>query len=185
MTMAMINKITPNIYYHIISKKTDKVLDIDAVAGSENGGALQLYDKIGGENQQFKFVLAGGGLYKIVCRSSKKPIDIVSVGSSNGAWLHQWEDSSVETQIWKVKFNKDGYFKIISKYSSRVLDAGLEGVNNSRVKIWDDFDSDNQLWYLERPSSNSCAGSKKTAKKTDSSEKIKAKIKDMLKRKKN
>ena len=61
------------------------------------------------------------------------------------------------------------------------MDAGLEDVNNARVKIWDDFDSDNQLWYVERPPSNSGAGSKKAAKKTDSSEKIKA----MLKRKKN
>ena len=154
--MAMIKKIVPNIYYHIVSKKSNKVMDVDALAACNDGGAVQLYDKIGTENQQFKFVFdSSKKFYKIVCRNSKKPIDIVSVGSSNGAQVHQWSDTDVETQLWDVEFDSDGYFKIVSKHSNRVLDAGLDDSNNSRIHIWDDFDSDNQLWYLEKPSSSS------------------------------
>lgn len=168
--MAMIKKIVPNIYYHIVSKKSNKVMDVDALAACNDGGAVQLYDKIGTENQQFKFVYdPSKKFYKIVCRNSKKPIDIVSVGSSNGAQVHQWSDSDVETQLWNVQFSSDGYCKIVSKHSNKVLDAGLDDSNNSRIHIWDDFDSDNQLWYLEKPSSSSknktCKDNKKTCSK--------------------
>lgn len=153
--MAMIKKITPNIYYHIVSKKNNKVMDVDALAACNDGGAVQIYDKIGTENQQFKFVAdSSKKYYKIVCRNSKKPIDIVSVGSSNGAQIHQWSDTDVETQLWDVEFNSDGYFKIVSKHSNKVLDAGLDDSNSSRLHIWDDVDSDNQLWYLEKPANS-------------------------------
>lgn len=166
--MAMIKKIVPNIYYYIVSKKSNKVMDVDALAACNDGGAVQLYDKIGTENQQFKFVSdPSKKFYKIVCRNSKKPIDIVSVGSSNGAQVHQWSDSDVETQLWDVEFGSDGYFKIVSKHSNKVLDAGLDDSNSSRIHIWDDFDSDNQLWYLEKPL-NSCKGKSCKSRKISS-----------------
>lgn len=187
--MAMIKKIVPNVYYHIVSKKSNKVMDVDALSDCNDGGAVQIYDKIGKENQQFKFVPdSSKKFYKIICRNSKKPIDIVSMGSSNGAQVHQWSDTDVETQLWNIEFNSSGCFKIISKQSNKVLDAGLDDSNNSRIHIWDDFDADNQLWYLEKPLSSCknkpCKSTRKnnikvlskennTVKKTNMSNKIK------------
>ena len=172
--MAMIKKFVPNVYYHIVSKKSNKVMDVDALSACNDGGAVQIYDKIGAENQQFKFVPdSSKKFYKIVCRRSKKPIDVVSVGSSNGAQIHQWRDVDVETQLWNIEFDDDGYFKIISKYSNKILDAGLDDSNNSRIHIWDDVNSDNQLWYLERPlnscKNKTCKDNSKVLPKTNNS----------------
>lgn len=181
--MTMIKKIVPNVYYHIVSKKSNKVMDVDALSACSDGGAVQIYDKIGAENQQFKFVPnSSKNFYKIVCRNSKKPIDIVSVGSSNGAQIHQWSDANVETQLWNIEFNSDGYFKIVSKHSNKILDAGLDDSNNSRIHIWDDVNADNQLWYLEKPLSSckhkACKDNSKVLSKTSNSlKKVSASLK--------
>lgn len=163
--MANTSKIIPNAYYYITSKKCNKVLDIDAMAGINNGGTAQLYDKIGGNNQKFKFVAVSDGIYKIICKNSSKPIDIVSVGFSNGAQLHQWDDTDVKTQLWKIAFDKNGYVKFISEYSGRVLDSTLDDFNGVRVHIWDDVGSDSQLWTLEKVEEKTKTPKKSTAKK--------------------
>ncbi|MDE5853072.1 MAG: RICIN domain-containing protein, partial [Oscillospiraceae bacterium] len=181
----------PNSYYYITPKKCDKVLDIDAMAGSNNGGNAQLYDKIGGDNQKFKFVAVSDGIYKIICKNSGKPIDIVSGGFSNGAQLHQWDDVDVETQLWKIAFDKNGYVKFISKYSGRVLDSTLYDFNGVRVHIWDDVGSDSQLWKLEKVEEKTKTSKRSTAKKattrsctskkvTKSVGAVKSKIKEKL-----
>jgi hypothetical protein len=56
-------------YYNIVNVKTGKLLDVSG-GSSSNGAKVILYDRTGGENQQFAIVSNGEGTYSLVARHS-------------------------------------------------------------------------------------------------------------------
>ena len=139
--------INPDKFYTIASAN-GKVVEV-ADFNTENGAAIQLYDYAGEEWQQWSFVRAGEGVYRIKNRFTGKMLDLIASGVVDGTWLHQWEGANGSSQLWAVEFTADGHAKIKSNLSGKCMDVvGMNQENGARLQIWQDVEGENQLWVL-------------------------------------
>lgn len=135
----------------LISVKNGKCLD---AAGDDlnNGTKIQLWDRIGQTNQQWKFVDAGNGNYTIHCVANGKCLDAdPATLNDNGTRLQLWDGNGGKNQQWSVEYS-NGSFLIHSVTNNRCLDAANSGgINNNGnpVLLWDCHGGDNQRWRLE------------------------------------
>ena len=75
--------------FYIIKAPNGKVLEVKDF-NTENGAAIQLWSYAGHPWQQWQFVDAGGGRWRIQNRFTGKVIDLALGGVVEGTWLHQW-----------------------------------------------------------------------------------------------
>ena len=74
--------------YYLIKAPNGKVLEVKNF-NTENGAAIRLWDYAGHPWQQWKFVDAGDGRWRIENRFTGKMIDLALGGVVEGTWLHQ------------------------------------------------------------------------------------------------
>ena len=125
--------ISPDKFYTIASAN-GKVVEV-ADFNTENGAAIQLWDYAGEEWQQWAFVRAGEGVYRIRNRFTGKMLDLIAGGVVDGTWLHQWEGTSGSSQLWVLENTGDGRVKIKSNLSGKCLDVvGMSQDNGARCR---------------------------------------------------
>ncbi|TRX54781.1 family 43 glycosylhydrolase [Fulvivirga sp. M361] len=87
------------------------------------------------------------GIYKIVVRSSNKPLDVAGCSIEKGANVHQWDDDNVDCQKWHVQATNDGYYMITSLQGGMVLEvANCSNSNAANVQMWAPNGADCQKW---------------------------------------
>ena len=69
--------------YYTITAANGKVVEV-ADYNTENGAAIQLWDYAGEEWQQWSFVRAGDGVYRICNRFTGKMLDLIAGGVVGG-----------------------------------------------------------------------------------------------------
>ena len=69
--------------YYTITAANGKVVEV-ADYNTENGAAIQLWDYAGEEWQQWSFVRAGDGVYRICNRFTGKMLDLIAGGVVDG-----------------------------------------------------------------------------------------------------
>ena len=150
--------------FYTISNADGKVIEV-ADYNTENGAAIQLWKNVGEPWQQWRFVRAGEGVYRICNRFTGKMLDLIAGGVVDGTWLHQWEGSNGSSQLWVLENTGDGRVKIKSGLSGKCLDVvGMSRDNGARLQIWQDVNGENQLWFVEE------AKEKKTRKSHSAAE---------------
>ena len=136
--------------YYTIAAPNGKVLEV-ANYNMENGAAIQLWDYAGHPWQQWTFVEAGEGEYRIQNRFTGKMIDLVVGGVVEGTWLHQWARTSGASQRWRLEETRGGRVRIRSVLADKCIDlVGLNTRNGARAQIWLDVQGGNQEWKLSR-----------------------------------
>ena len=80
--------IRPDAYY-TIAAANGRVLEV-ADFNTENGASIRLWSYEGQPWQQWQFVEAGDGEYRIRNRFTGKVMDLAMSGVCNGTWVHQW-----------------------------------------------------------------------------------------------
>ena len=85
--------------FYLIKAPNGKVLEIKNF-NTENGAAIRLWDYAGHPWQQWQFVDAGEGRWRIRNRFTGKFIDLALGGVVEGTWLHQWGRTSGLSQCW-------------------------------------------------------------------------------------
>ena len=68
----------------------------------DNGAQVQVYEYVGGRNQQFIIVDRGEGYYQLVSRLSGKVVEIPSSSTDNGEWIKLYDNNGTATQQWKL-----------------------------------------------------------------------------------
>ncbi len=76
--------------FYIIKAPNGKVLEVKNF-NTENGAAIQLWSYAGHPWQQWQFVDAGEGRWRICNRFTGKMMDLALGGVVEGTWLHQWD----------------------------------------------------------------------------------------------
>ena len=76
--------------FYTISAANGKVVEV-ADYNIDNGAKIQLMDNANFEWQQWNFVAAGDGVYRIQNRFTGKMMDLDMGGVSDGTRVHQWE----------------------------------------------------------------------------------------------
>ena len=106
--------------YYLIKAPNGKVLEVKNF-NTENGAAIRLWDYAGHPWQQWKFVDAGDGRWRIENRFTGKMIDLALGGVVEGTWLHQWSRTSGLSQCWAPAAIRRGTWSGGTRTQSRPL----------------------------------------------------------------
>lgn len=141
--------IDQNKWYRVVCKNSGRVLDVEG--GGGNSARIQIYDWLGGNNQQWKLEPVGNGFYKIIAKHNGKVLDVEMAGKNNGDKVQLYDWNQGEHQQFKLDPTEDGYFKIVARHSGKVLDVeGYGKENTSKIQQWDSLKGgDNQDWKFE------------------------------------
>ena len=97
--------------FYLIKAPNGKVLEVKNF-NTENGAAIRLWDYAGHPWQQWKFVDAGEGRWRIQNRFTGKMMDLALGGVVEGTWLHQWGRTSGLSQCWALEPTRNGRTRI-------------------------------------------------------------------------
>ena len=114
--------------FYLIKAPNGKVLEVKNF-NTENGAAIRLWDYAGHPWQQWKFVDAGEGRWRIQNRFTGKMIDLALGGVVEGTWLHQWGRTSGLSQCWALEPTRNGRTRIRNVLADKYID--LVGMNTS------------------------------------------------------
>lgn len=137
-------------YYNIISRNSNKGLDV-ADNSTTNGGRIQQYDIAngGGNNQRWKFVPDGSGNYYIIVKSTQMYLATENNTTGDGVKVVQRTLASSNEFKWTVNDLGGGYYKIINLNSGKSLDVeNVSTANGANIQVWSYSGGLNQQWKL-------------------------------------
>ncbi|KRD59641.1 beta-glucosidase [Flavobacterium sp. Root935] len=137
-------------YYNIISRNSNKGLDV-ADNSTTSGGRIQQYDITngGGNNQRWKFVSDGSGNYYIIVKSTGMYLAVENNGTADGLKVQQKTFSSSNEFKWTVTSLGGGYYKIINVNSGKSLDVeNVSTANGANIQVWSYTGGLNQQWQF-------------------------------------
>ena len=105
--------------FYLIKAPNGKVLEVKNF-NTENGAAIRLWDYAGHPWQQWKFVDAGEGRWRIQNRFTGKMMDLALGGVVEGTWLHQWGRTSGLSQCWALEPTRNGRTRIRNVLADKV-----------------------------------------------------------------
>ncbi|MFI2664374.1 family 43 glycosylhydrolase [Micromonospora carbonacea] len=127
-----------------------------------SGKAMDLYDWSTAENapvnqwtrndlavQQWQFVDAGDGFYKVRSRHSGKVLELPS--AADGTQLVQTTDRGSATQQFRLQDSAGGFVRFVNRQSSKVIDLWeWSTADGGRLTAYSNVDGANQQWQLVR-----------------------------------
>ncbi|MDQ6472434.1 Ig-like domain-containing protein [Flavobacterium sp. LHD-80] len=137
-------------YYNIISRNSNKGLDV-ADNSTSSGGRIQQYDITsgGGSNQRWKFVSDGSGNYYIIVKSTGMYLAVENNGIGDGLKVQQRTLSASNEFKWTVTDLGTGYYKIINLNSGKSLDVeNVSTSNGANIQVWTYTGGLNQQWQF-------------------------------------
>ena len=122
--------------FYIIKAPNGKVLEVKNF-NTENGAAIQLWSYAGHPWQQWQFVDAGEGRWRICNRFTGKMMDLALGGVVEGTWLHQWDRTSGLSQCWALEPTRSGRTRIRNVLADKYIDlVGMNTSNGAQAQIW-------------------------------------------------
>jgi len=147
------DNIVPGQYYKLISKYSDKCLDVSDPSKTNSGINIHQWEYLGLDNQKFLLIpVDDGEYYAIIAKYSGRCIDVLDPSrTDNGIDIHQWEYLGLDNQKWRLEPDSDGYFTIISKHSQKCIDVSDPSIpdNGTNIHQWEYLGLDNQKWDIE------------------------------------
>ncbi|MTH16434.1 Ig-like domain-containing protein [Flavobacterium sp. LC2016-01] len=137
-------------YYNIISRNSNKGLDV-ADNSTSSGGRIQQYDITsgGGSNQRWKFVSDGSGNYYIIVKSTGMYLAVENNGTGDGLKVQQRTLAASNEFKWTVTDLGTGYYKIINLNSGKSLDVeNVSTSNGANIQVWAYTGGLNQQWQF-------------------------------------
>ena len=153
--------------YNIISKRQNLYLDAYQ-SRTSNGTNIEVYEKSGGNGQEFKLELikkeqpeekieakktVEEGTYKIVMATAPNQSLTVDGGkTANGSNVHIWKYVNATQQQFNLVYDGKGYYEIIPVNSGKRLDVAGWG-NEANVNQWENNgENENQKWIIYKNS---------------------------------
>ncbi|WP_328993584.1 endo-1,4-beta-xylanase [Kribbella sp. NBC_01245] len=134
--------------YRLVAQHSGKAADI-ANASTSAGAVLQQWSVSGGSNQQFDFLDAGGGYFRIRARHSGLVLQVS--GSSSGADVTQQPDTNAASQQWQVTDHGNGAVSLVNRQSGLALDVwAASAADGARISQWTYTGNANQRFQLQR-----------------------------------
>jgi hypothetical protein len=136
----------PDGTYRIVSRKSNKVIDL------VNGGTAEGTDAIqwgwnGGNDQKWDLVHLGNGQYKLTGVASGKLLEVTGASTSNGAVVQILTSNNGNGQKWTVIPSGDGAFKLLNVNSGKAVDVSSGSTADGATIIqWTYGAADNQQW---------------------------------------
>jgi hypothetical protein len=136
----------PNGRYHIVSRLSNKVMD---VAAASNGTPIVQWGHNGFDGQKWDITHVGNGHYQVTNVTSGKVMDVAGISTANGAKLHLWDWLNGNNQKWTITAAGDGYWKMIAVHSGKSADiTGISTADGAAIQQWVYWAGDGQQWLI-------------------------------------
>ncbi len=135
-------------WYVLVNSNSGKVLD-DRAQATNNGAAVVQWGRIGADNQQWRFVDAGDGYFRLQNRHSGKVLDDYGWSRTDGSSMVQWSDLNGANQQFKPVKSKAGTVRLVNRFSAMAVGVrgAAKGDGSSVVQSRDSGGADQQ-WQL-------------------------------------
>jgi hypothetical protein len=148
LTPASAATVDTTAWYVLLNRSSGKALDVNG-ASTTDGANLVQWTRSNATNQQFQFVDAGGGYYKLRVRHSGKLADVLGGSTADGAAMVQWADNGGANQQFSLADSSNGYVRLINRNSGKVVEVqGGSAADGASVVQWSDWNGSNQQWQL-------------------------------------
>ncbi|MDR7351239.1 hypothetical protein J2S68_002782 [Glycomyces algeriensis] len=131
-----------------MAQHSGKAADVNGASTAAGATAIQ-WAIHSGANQQFDFVDAGGGYWRIRARHSGLVLQVSGIGT--GADITQQASSGATTQQWQVTDHGGGIVSLVNRASGLALDVwSASTADGARLSQWNYTGSSNQRFELRR-----------------------------------
>jgi len=135
-----------NATYVIVNHNSGKVIDVYNWA-TNDGAPVNQWSRNDLTVQQWKFVDAGSGYYKIKSVMSGKVLDLPN--STDGLQLVQNADSGSTTQHFRLQDSASGYVRFVNRHSNKVIETWeWSTADGAKLDGYTNLDGANQQWQL-------------------------------------
>ncbi|SDD69654.1 glycosyl hydrolase family 95 catalytic domain-containing protein [Glycomyces harbinensis] len=139
--------VEPGVHYRLVAQHSGKAADISG-ASTAAGAALVQWPTNNGNNQQFDFVDAGAGYWRIRARHSGLVLQVSGTGT--GADITQQPTSSATSQQWQV-VDHNGTVSLVNRHSGLAMDVwSASTADGARISQWNRTGTANQRFELRR-----------------------------------
>jgi pectate lyase len=146
MPSASAASVSTSAWYVFVNHNSGKAMDVWQWSTAV-GGELRQYTRTDGNNQQFQFVDAGSGYYKLKNRNSGLVVAIPN--ANDGVQVTQVAQSTDTKQDFRLADSSGGYVRFISRHSNKALDMWQwSTADGGMLSQYADLDGANQQWQL-------------------------------------
>ncbi|MGI5186899.1 RICIN domain-containing protein [Promicromonospora sp. CA-289599] len=137
----------PSVWYVLQARSSGLVLEIEG-ASTATGAELVQNRRTDADNQQFRFIDAGGGYHRIQARHSDLVLDVWERNQDDGATIAQYTDQNATNQQWQLQESGD-WTTIVSRFSGKALDVWEQSTTpGSRISQYTPNGGANQQFQL-------------------------------------
>ncbi|MEU0883881.1 non-reducing end alpha-L-arabinofuranosidase family hydrolase [Lentzea sp. NPDC005914] len=148
MTPASAATVDTSAWYVLVNRNSGKALDVNGTSTADGASLIQ-WTRTNANNQQFQFVDAGGGNYKLRARHSSKLADVLGASTADGAALVQWTDNGGANQQFSLADSSNGYVRLVNRNSGKVVEVqNGSTADGATVVQRTDNGGTNQQWQL-------------------------------------
>ncbi|MET2715723.1 RICIN domain-containing protein [Streptomyces harbinensis] len=145
-------------WYVLVNRNSGKALDV-AGASTTDGAALQQWTRHDGTNQQWQFVDAGNGFYRLKARHSDKVLDIAGASTADGAAVQQWADHNGANQQFRLADSDADHVRLINRGSGKAVEVrDASTADGGGIIQYADWGGTNQQWRMIKLSSGGEGG---------------------------
>jgi hypothetical protein len=138
----------PNGTYRVVSRKSNKVLDV-VNGGTADGTDAVQWGWSGGNSQKWTFTYLGNGQYQVQGVASGKLLEVTGASTSNGAIVQIWPSNNNNCQKWTITPTADGTYRFLNVNSAKAADvSGGSTADGGAIIQWPYSGADNQLWRI-------------------------------------
>ncbi|MBB5873601.1 pectate lyase [Allocatelliglobosispora scoriae] len=138
--------IDTNAWYTIVSRHSGKAIDLYNFSTADAAPIVQ-WARNDGYQQQWQFVGAGSGYYKLKSRHSGKFLELPN--ANDGTGLVQNPDNGSTRQHFAVRDTDSGYVKFLNRHSGKALDLWeWSTTDGGIISQFADLGGWNQNWQL-------------------------------------
>ncbi|MEV0731356.1 RICIN domain-containing protein [Polymorphospora sp. NPDC050346] len=143
-------------WYVITSRHSGKAIDVYNFA-TNDGAPIVQWSRNDGNQQQWQFVDAGNGYYKIRSRHSGKFLELPN--ATDGTQLIQNADNGTTRQHFRLADSDGGHVRFVNRHTSKALDVWeWSTADGGIISQYQDLGGWNQQWQLVRVGSGSGGG---------------------------
>ena len=132
--------------YVFVNRNSGKAMDVHNLATTAGAGIVQ-FARNDGAWQQWQFVDAGSGYYKIRSRHSGLVLEMPN--ATDGTQLVQNADNGSTRQQFTLKDSAGGHVRLLNRHSGKALDVWQHSTaDGAIIAQYTDLDGANQQWQM-------------------------------------
>jgi len=157
-TIAKRKPLDSNVWFALVNRNSGKALDVvhddPATTNTDeskvDGAKTTQWTRDDRASQQWQFVDAGGGYYKLVNRNSGKVLDVPASSTADGTMLDQWTDNGGRNQQFNLEGYGSGYVRLINRNSGKAVSVKDSSTSDGADVVQStDVSGTNQEWMLQ------------------------------------